>query len=165
MFEMSGNAIAKYTSVTCHATWLETGMRNSTVVFPAIPSVTSERVSAETFELRFCIHVVRRVALCKINSLEVCPWSYDLLVVSSRDKYAHSSVVIHTTQQHLTSPDLMLNYSVMFRLWDCFRLTSSSGLGKTLPPCRSPGCNLGSFQYCAFTMERESSMTIGFHGD
>ena len=108
MFEMSGNAIAKYTLVTCHATWLETGMRNSTVVFPAIPSVTSERVSAETFELRFCIHVVRRVALCKIKSLEVCPWSYDLLIISSRDKCAHSSVVIHMTQQHLTSPDLML---------------------------------------------------------
>ena len=35
-------------------------------------------------------------ALCEVKFLEVYPSSYDLLIISRWDRYAHSSAVIHT---------------------------------------------------------------------
>ena len=61
-------------------------------------SVTNGRVNAECFDLRFCIHAVRRVS--RSVSPELCLAS-DL---KNESKYAHSSAAIDTTQQDLTLP-------------------------------------------------------------
>ena len=60
--------------------------------------MTNGRVKAEYFEFRSCIHSEPTShACCKVDTLEACPKSYDLLLISSMGLlYAHSSAAVHT---------------------------------------------------------------------